>query len=116
MYQLFKKDTPLFIDTERLYRMLLLSSNLIFTPNEKICFTVMFENPYKQWSAEEIIKEAKKNNLLKFRVDKIEESLDRYLEKHCNKESLVTYEITERTRFYRIHFTNFINYIRKFDK
>lgn len=116
LYTLFKKDTPIFIDTEKLYKMLLLSSNSIFSPNEKICFTIMFENPYKAWSAKEIIKEAQKNISLELSIDKIEESLNRYLEKDGRKGALVSYEIKANTNFYRINFTNFIFYIQEFYK
>lgn len=115
LYKLFVKDTPLYIDRERLYKLMLLSSNLMFTPNEKICFTIMFENPYRQWSADEIAKEAKKNNLLKLNARRIEESLDRHLVGNSKTDALLSSEKKGTTKFYRINFTNFIYYIRYFD-
>lgn len=114
LYKIFIKETPLFIVTERLYRMMLLSSSLMFSPNEKICFTVLFDNPYIPWSAEEIKRVAEHNNLLTLHVDKIEESLDRHVSTNSKTKALVSCEINGEKKYYRINFTHFIFYIRKF--
>lgn len=116
LYTLFKKETPIYIDTEKLYRMMLLSSNLMFTPNEKIYFTIMYDDPYRQWTAEELITEAQKNHFLKLSLSKIKESLDRHIVRNGKTGPLLSYEIQRDKKSYRIHFTNFIEYIRCFEQ
>lgn len=115
MYKLFIKEAPIYIDRERLYKLMLLSSNLMFLPNEKICFTIMFDNPYKQWSADELVKKAQRNNLLDLRKSKIEESLDRHLVNNAKTEALLTCDEKDGVKLYQIQFTNFVYYIRHFD-
>ncbi len=112
---IFIKEAPIYLDRERLYKLMLLSSNLVFSPNEKICFTIMFEDPRKHWSADELVKKAQENNLLNLRNNKIEDSLDRHLVNNDKTEALLTCEIKDGVKFYRIQFTNFIYYIRHFE-
>lgn len=78
-----KARAPLYLDQEEFQKRLLLSSQLLFYSNEKICLSVMVEREHigKWWNAGEIIKECGKyGNTDRFRVDKIEECLNR----HCN--------------------------------
>ncbi|MFT8322805.1 MAG: hypothetical protein ABF649_18195 [Bacillus sp. (in: firmicutes)] len=113
LYTLFKKETPLFIDTEKLYRLMLLSSNLMFKPNDKICFTIMFENPYEYWTVEQIVQNAKHNNTLPLSKEKIEQSLNRYVD---GENPILIRQNSSGGTKYAINFTNFIYYITKFDK
>lgn len=75
----------------------------------------MFEDPRKHWSADELVKKAQENNLLNLRNNKIEDSLDRHLVNNDKTEALLTCEIKDGVKFYRIQFTNFIYYIRHFE-
>lgn len=115
MHELIVKESPIYIDRERLYKLMLLTSNLMFSPNEKICYTIMFEDPYKEWSADKIVGEAQKNNLLDLQKCKIEKSLDRHLVENDKTDALLRCEVKEGVKFYRIQFTSFIYYIRNFD-
>lgn len=115
LYKLFMKETPLYIDREKLYKWMLLSSELMFSSNEKICFTIMFEDPYKQWSAQEIVDNVKKYDFQKeLKVNKIEESLNRYLGNNEKKATLVLHQNINGVNMYKIHFTNFVYYLRDF--
>lgn len=116
LYELFKKEAPLFIDRERLYKIMLISSNLMFTPNSKISFTIMFEEPDKKWSANEIIEQVKHHDFkVNLKEEKIEESLERYTKSNEISGALVTCEMVDGVKKYKINFTNFIYYIRHFD-
>lgn len=115
LYEVFVEETPLFIDRDRLYKLMLLSSNLMFSPNEKICFTIMFEDPYEVWTADKLVEEAKKNYRLFLIKYKIEESLDRYLVSKGDVGPLLTCEVIDGIKYYQIQFTNCIYYIRNFD-
>ena len=112
LYKLFKKETPLYIDTEKLYRLMLLSSSLMFKPNDKICFTILFENPYEWWTAEQVVQSAKHNNTLPLSKEKIEQSLNRYVD---SENSLLAHQHKKGEMQYAINFTNFIYYITQFD-
>lgn len=115
LYKAFKSDTPLYVDTDKLYRLMLLSSNLVFTPNEKIFLTVMFENPYEVWNAEEIVQYAKESYDLDLNKSKVEETLDRHIEKNKEIEVFVISSVQNGIKYYQIHFTNLIVYIRNFE-
>lgn len=116
LYELFVRETPLYINRERLYKFMLLSSNLMFIPNAKISFTIMFEDPYKQWTAQEIVDKVKKYHFQEeLKVEKIEESFERYLQSTGKSDALVSCEKIEGVNKYKIHFTNFIYYLRHFD-
>lgn len=115
LYKLFNKNTPLYIDTVRLYEMMLVSSSLMFTPNEKIFLTIMLKDPYKHWTVCELSAKAKKNHSLKLKDIKIEESLDRHIERKGEKDALIISTRDGDTKYYQIHFTNLFYYIRQFE-
>lgn len=114
LFELFIDEAPLYIDRESFYRIMLISSNLMFTPNEKIYFTLMFDNPYKLWTSAEIEKAAQ--NHLKNSFKNIEASLDRHTVSNKKTDSLLVSEIKDDIKYYRIHFTNLIYYIRSFEQ
>ncbi|TXC81571.1 hypothetical protein FS935_21955 [Metabacillus litoralis] len=113
LYTLFSKETPLYIDTEKIYRLMLLSSNLMLKSNDKICFTIMFENPYEYWTGAQIVQKAKYNNTLPLSKEKIEQSLNRYVE---GENPIIMRQNNAGEMQYAINFTNFIYYITQFDK
>ncbi|NRG28235.1 hypothetical protein HRF69_14015 [Bacillus circulans] len=85
----------------------------MFKPNDKICFTIMFENPYEYWTAEQIVQNAKHNNTLLLSKEKIEQSLNRYVD---GENPILIRQNSAGGTKYVINFTNFIYYITKFDK
>ncbi|ANU17141.1 hypothetical protein BBI11_08985 [Planococcus maritimus] len=113
LYTLFKKDTPLFIDTEKLYRLMLLSSNLMFKPNDKICFTIILANPYEYWTAEQIVQSANHNNTLPLSKGKIEQRLNCYVD---GENPIIISQNNTGEMQYALNITNFIYYITQFDK
>lgn len=115
LHEFFKEETPLYIDRERLYKLMLLSSNLMFSPNEKICFTIMFEDPYSEWTVQTIMEVAQMEYQLNLIPSKIEESLNRYLVSKNHVGPLLLSFNKDSEKFYKIHFKNFIYYIRSFD-
>lgn len=116
LYKFFIEETPLYIDRDRLYKLMLLSSNLMFSPNEKICFTIMFEEPYSKWTVNKIMEIAQRDYQLNLIPSKIEESLNRHLVSKGNVEALLTYFDLYDEKYYKINFTNFIHYIRYFER
>lgn len=116
LYKFFIEETPLYIDRNRLYKLMLLSSNLMFSPNEKICFTIMFDAPYSKWTVNNIMEVAQGNYQLNLIASKIEESLTRHLVSKGNVGALLTYLDLAGEKYYEINFTNFIHYIRYFEK
>lgn len=113
LHALFKKETPLFINTEKVHRLMLLSSNLMFKPNDKIFFTTILANPYKYWTAEQIVQSAIQNNPLPLSKGKIEQRLNCYV--NGENPIIISRNIAGEMQ-YAINFTNFIYYIKKFDK
>lgn len=88
----------------------------MFSPNEKICFTIMLENPDKKWTAQEIVDEIKKHSFTEdLKVEKIEESLNRHVVNNDRTNALLSLEIEKRQKLYRIHFTNLVYYVRQFE-
>lgn len=85
----------------------------MFRPNEKICFTIMFENPYEYWTVEEIVEKAKHNNSLPLSKEKIKQSLNRYVDGQI---AILIRQNSTGEMQYAINFTSFIYYIKKFDK
>lgn len=116
LYELFIEETPLHIDRERFYKLMLISSELMFSPNEKICFTIMLEDPYIQWTAQGIVDKVKKYNFQKvIKIVKIEESLERHLVHNGKTDALISREVLNGQNLYKIHFTNLIYYMRYFE-
>lgn len=80
-----KAKAPLYLDQEDFQKRLLLSSQLLFYSNEKICLCAMVAREHigTWWNAGMIIEECGKyGNTDRLRVDRIEECLNR----HCNPE------------------------------